>query len=95
MADTEMLTVFCYDVADNRRRRRVARILEDRCVRVQKSVFEARLTAAASDRLAERVSRHLAPGDSLRVYAIGAHGRNRCKSWGACPIAEDQDFYLL
>ena len=95
MADTEMLTVFCYDVAEDRRRRRVSKVLEDRCVRVQKSVFEARLTARAADRLAERASRHLAPGDSLRVYAIGAHGRARCKSRGPCPIAEDQDFYLL
>ena len=36
----ETLTVVCYDIADNRRRYRVVRVLEGYGVRVQESVFE-------------------------------------------------------
>lgn len=95
MPTAEMLMVFCYDVTDNKRRRRVAQALEDAAVRVQKSVFEARMTERAANRLAATVAAHLAPGDSLRVYAIGAHGQTRSRSYGGAPLAEAQDFYLL
>ena len=44
MARTEMLVVMTYDVSDNKRRRRLSKHLETRMTRVQKSVFEARLT---------------------------------------------------
>lgn len=95
MPAAEMLMVFCYDVADDRRRRRLAAVLEDRCVRVQKSVFEAIMGERAADRLAERAAQHLAPGDSLRVYAISAHARPRCRTWGAAPLPEAEGYYLL
>ena len=56
----EMLVVYCYDVSDNRNRRRLSGILEDRCVRVQRSVFEARLTRRDAHRIARRAARELA-----------------------------------
>ena len=40
MARGEMLTVFSYDVSKNKRRRKIARLLEDAATRVQYSVFE-------------------------------------------------------
>lgn len=95
MATAEMLMVFCYDVSDDRRRRRIVRLLEDAAVRVQKSVFEARMTEQLANRLATDIARHLAVGDSLRVYAIGARGLARSRSYGGAPLAELQDFYLL
>lgn len=95
MAGNEMLTVFCYDVAEDRARRRVSAILEEHMVRVQRSVFEARLSEAAAGRLAEAVARELDRCDSLRVYAIGAGSRRRCFAIGPPPMAEDQDFYLV
>lgn len=95
MASAEMLMVFCYDVADDRRRRRVAAVLEAAAVRVQKSVFEARMDEAAADRLALKAARYLGSDDSLRVYAIGAHGRTRSRAYGPLPLPEAQEFYLL
>lgn len=91
----EMLMVFCYDVSRDRARRRVADVLEDRCVRVQKSVFEARLDRRDAERLARRVARELEPGDSLRVYAITETGLERSLAFGPLPLPEAQDFYLL
>lgn len=90
-----MLTVFCYDVVDDRVRRRVARVFEDRCVRVQKSVFEARLTARSAAALVARAEPLLGPADSLRMYAITAQGLKRSQAVGGAPLPEDRDFYLF
>ena len=90
-----MLTVFAYDIADDRRRRRIAKVLEARMVRVQESVFEARLTKAATTRLVRRLQRHLTIDDSLRVYAVAADGLERCHQHGGAPIMNDQDYWLL
>lgn len=90
-----MLTVFAYDIADDRRRRRIAKVLEKRMVRVQESVFEARLTKAATTRLVKRLERHLTIDDSLRVYAVAADGLDRCHQHGGAPIMNDQDYWLL
>jgi CRISPR-associated protein Cas2 len=91
----EMLMVFCYDVSSNRARRRVAGLLEDRCVRVQRSVFEARMSRTDAQRLARKAARELEPGDSLRVYAVTEAGLERSLAYGILPLPEAQDFYLL
>ncbi len=93
MADA--LYVFSYDIAGNRERRRVARILEEVCVRVQDSVFEARLSKVQARKLARNAARELNEGDSLRVYAIGHGMLERCLAFGAPPLPEQHEFYLL
>lgn len=95
MAETEMLTVFTYDIADDRRRRRAARVLEDTLVRVQESVFEGRLTRAGAKHLIRRVEESLRPADSLRVYAVAADGLGRCHQRGGAPMLTDEDYWLL
>lgn len=95
MARAEMLMVFCYDVESDARRRRVARRLEDAMVRVQQSVFEAHMTEAEAEGLARLAERELGPGDSLRVYAVGADGLRRSRAYGGAPIAESPTYYLL
>lgn len=95
MAKSEMLMVFAYDVEDNRTRRRVARVLENHAVRVQKSVFEAWM----DQDLAREVSRHaaseLGPNDSLRVYAVGEAGYQRTRVFGTTVLSEKQSYYLV
>ncbi|MEQ8585020.1 MAG: CRISPR-associated endonuclease Cas2 [Thalassobaculaceae bacterium] len=95
MATGEMIAVFSYDVSEARRRRRVAAILEAEAVRVQQSVFEARMTRKQIDRLADAIGAELDRGDSLRVYTIAAHGERHCRAIGGAPLPEDQDFWLL
>jgi CRISPR-associated protein Cas2 len=92
----EMLTVFTYDVGQNRRRRRVAKLLEDAATRVQYSVFEARLTKARAEALAQRIAAELGEGDSLRVYVISADGEVRSRIYGDGPPMEaDADYWLF
>lgn len=95
MAETPMVMVFCYDVENNRRRRRVAAVLEEWGVRVQKSVFEARLTERQSRTVLARAARELGPRDSLRMYAVSAHGLTRTATIGGAPVPEQKDFWLL
>ena len=96
MAREQHLRVLCYDVSCDRRRRRIARILEDRASRVQFSVFEARLTASQTNRLASRVEALLDKGDSLRVYTIGRSGERHCRVYGAgVPVETEAGFWLL
>lgn len=90
-----MVMVFCYDVANDRRRRRVSAVLEEWGVRVQKSVFEARLTEPQARALLARAGKELGPRDSLRMYALSAHGLARSAALGGAPVPEQQDFWLL
>jgi CRISPR-associated protein Cas2 len=92
----EMLMVFTYDVSKDRKRRRVARILEDAATRVQYSVFESRMTRQRAAAVAQRCAAELEAGDSLRVYAIGANGERRTRVYGdATPVEPAGDYWLL
>ncbi|WP_413204154.1 CRISPR-associated endonuclease Cas2 [Rhodospirillum sp. A1_3_36] len=96
MSRTEMLMVFCYDIGRASTRRKVAALLEDHATRVQKSVFEARMTPRRAGGIAREAEQFLESGDSLRIYAIAADGRRHCAVHGTgAPMAEDQDFWLL
>ncbi len=96
MARGEMLTVFSYDVSSNKTRRKVAKLLEDAASRVQKSVFETRMTETRAAIISQRIASHLGPGDSLRVYAIGDAGERRSRTYGdTTPIEPDGSFWLL
>ena len=76
-------------------RARVADLLEEHAVRVQDSVFEARLTRAAANRLFVRVKRLIEPTDSLRMYAVTAAGLERSEVAGGAPLPEDGDYWIV
>jgi CRISPR-associated protein Cas2 len=95
MADRPMLTVIAYDVVHAKARARVADLLEAHAVRVQDSVFEARLTQGAAARLFDRAKRLIEETDSLRMYAVTAAGLERSMVHGGAPLAEDGDFWIV
>lgn len=64
------LTVIAYDIERNAIRNRVAGFLEARAVRVQKSVFEARLDVHEARWLAARLEAMILPSDSVRMYTL-------------------------
>ena len=66
-----LFVAVAYDVADDRRRAKVARILGDFGTRVQRSVFECHLSAAEARTLEARLRRAIRPTrDSVRVYRL-------------------------
>ena len=67
-----------YDITDDRRRAEVARILGDVGMRVQRSVFECRLSAAEARTLEARLRRTIRPPrDLLRIYRLCGACRER------------------
>jgi len=95
MARGEMLTVFTYDVSDSKRRRKIAKVLENAASRVQYSVFETRMTETKANIIAQRVASLLDDGDSLRVYAVGADGEQRSRVFGDGTPFETKEGYWL
>ena len=95
MSRPEVLRIFVYDISDDRRRNRVAETLEEVAVRVQFSVFEARLTRAATNAVIARLRPNLTADDSLRVYTVPADAVRHCTVIGGPPLPEDQDYWLF
>ncbi len=96
MAGGDRLQIFTYDVSSNRRRRRVARLLEEEATRVQYSVFEARLTRKAAERLMAKIEKELDTGDSLRVYTVGRTGERQCSVIGdGVPVDSGAGYWLM
>lgn len=82
MSEKPILRVIAYDIASDQRRRRIAGILEERAVRVQDSVFEARLTHRQAERLMAKLERLTSKGDSLRLYTVPDAILPRCREIG-------------
>ncbi|HJN25103.1 MAG TPA: CRISPR-associated endonuclease Cas2 [Rhodospirillales bacterium] len=95
MAATEMVMIFCYDITERGNRAQVSGILEDSGVRVQKSVFESRLTRKAADALFQRLSAFIEKGDSLRMYALSNSGLARSRIEGGAPLPEKGEFWIV
>lgn len=94
MGDGRIVWVYCYDVEDDRTRARVARVLERQATRVQKSVFEARMTTRDAQALFDRLVREVDPGDSIRTYALPPASVARSMAHGGAPLPEDGDFWI-
>ncbi|WP_445612496.1 CRISPR-associated endonuclease Cas2 [Geobacillus sp. YF-1] len=60
----------CYDIEDTKKRNKLAKWLLNYGIRVQKSVFEAYLTAAEAMEMMEGARPWIGEGDSLRVYEL-------------------------
>lgn len=87
--------VMTYDISSARTRRKVSQLLEDVMVRVQKSVFEARLNSVAANRLFDAAEMVLEEGDSLRMYVMSRTGLEKSRTAGGAPLPEEGAFWLL
>lgn len=68
MADKKFY-VISYDIVDNKKRTKAAEALKDYGFRVQKSVFEARLSAKTLDILLERLQKIIdKKTDNILIY---------------------------
>lgn len=81
-----MLYLICYDIVQDRRRTKVAKLLDAYGLRVQKSVFEAVLPPNDYERLEARLLRLLdLETDQLRFYPLGERQRTQMKVLGVQP----------
>jgi len=95
MASDKIIVVYAYDIQETRTRDKVADLLEQRAVRVQKSVFEARLPRRCSELLFDRLAALLDNGDSLRMYVLSKSGLSQSRVQGGAPLPEEGTHWLL
>ena len=95
MAEAILTVVMSYDIVGPTTRRKVAKLLEERMVRVQKSVFEARMSGKAANRLFEEAEIMLEDSDSLRMYVMSRSGLGKSRASGGAPLPEEGSFWLL
>ena len=91
-----MYYVISYDIPDNRRRTRLAKVLLDFGERVQYSVFEADLDKKLFDRLLQRVNNEINDQeDSVRIYPLCSTCETGITIFGQGQVIEDKDVYIL
>ncbi|MFP4008170.1 MAG: CRISPR-associated endonuclease Cas2 [Spirulinaceae cyanobacterium] len=91
------LWLVCYDVSDNKRRNKLAKLLEQRCERVQYSVFECPLPEKTINQLLERrwLKVLKLEEDSLRVYPLNKVALSKTRVFGSPPPYEPPDYLIL
>ncbi|OZB62243.1 MAG: CRISPR-associated endonuclease Cas2 [Thiomonas sp. 13-66-29] len=92
----ENLTVMAFDVASDRRRYRLTRLLLGYGHRVQESVFEFWLDNDRLDRLLTRAAAILHPEqDRLVSYALTSDDLERIQTLGCTLPTPNPDYHLL
>lgn len=82
------LLAVAYDVASDKRRRKLVKHLERYGQRVQESVFECRLTKRQAEQLAHGAAACIRETeDSLRIYVLGGFSKVHC--WGVQPAGDE------
>ncbi len=91
-----MFFVVTYDIADDRRRVRVASELANFGTRVQRSVFECHLTPAQAQELQQRLDTLIAwHEDQVRYYTLCQKDTKRVAVDGPGDITQDWDYMLV
>jgi CRISPR-associated protein Cas2 len=91
-----MFYAISYDIREDRRRLKVAKILKDFGERVQLSVFEARLETGDLERLKRRLAQQVNPEeDSVRFYPLCAACVPRVEVLGQGLVTQDSDYFII
>lgn len=85
-----MIYIIAYDIADNKRRLRVAKTLESWCYRIQESVFQLRLDTATLARVRARLAALISDSeDVIHIYPICSSCADRTDILGAAIALDD------
>jgi len=93
-----MLYLITYDISIDKRRTKLAKLLEGFGQRVQYSVFECDMEERQVSQLYRRLTRLLRPaeGDSLRIYKLCTNCRSTVTIIGAGPpVAQASEVYII
>ena len=92
----EQFMVVSYDIANNRRRQKVVKIMEGYGRRVQYSVFECRLSARNYRRLREKLSAVIDPQkDSILFYPLCGGCLQKREGLGLGKPSSDQEHWVI
>lgn len=85
-----LLYLIVYDIPCNKRRKKIADLLEGYGTRVQYSVFECVLQKQQYKQLCSRLHKKMnLEKDNIRIYPLSGHTLEQVKTWGVgLPITE-------
>ena len=87
-SDKEFVLII-YDIVDNRKRVKLAKLLSGYGKRVQKSAFEAMLPTQRYNKLIEEIPRYIdKTEDNVRIYKIT--GKGKVTLWGEVPEFDEE-----
>ncbi len=91
-----LLYVICYDTPSDKRRKKMADLLEGYGRRVQYSVFECVLPPAKYQELKRRLRKRYKEGeDSIRFYPISQHTLGQVERWGGPPLTQEPNSVII
>lgn len=97
-----MFILISYDIANDKRRAKIAKALEGRGTRVQYSVFECELTRSQLTELKSKLQRLMAPPnsipkprDSIRFYRLCESCLQQIEIMGEGSVARDKMYYIV
>lgn len=90
------LYVVCYDTPSNKRRKKMADLLEGYGQRVQYSVFECVLSTEKYSELKMRLGKRFKEGeDCLRFYPLSSHTSHQVEVWGGPAVAQPPESVIV
>jgi CRISPR-associated protein Cas2 len=94
VANRTYFTVVVYDIADDKRRNQLAKLLLGYGDRVQYSGFEGHLSAKQLDRLSAKIKQSIDEAvDKVRIYKIS--GDPQVTIFGCVPLVTKEDFTII
>lgn len=88
--------MIAYDIPDDKRRGKIAKLLQNYGARVQKSVFEADLDERGYRDLRNRMKRWIAEKeDSVRFYRLCATCRGQIETIGQLGVMLEPDILIV
>lgn len=91
-----MFYIISYDIPDDRRRLKIAKLMEGYGERVQKSVFEAHLDERGYADLRKRLARLIdAREDNVRFYKLCAECRQTVETIGRVGVTPEPDLMII
>lgn len=91
--DDRLFVLIIYDIVENKRRVKFAKMLLGYGFRVQKSAFEALLPAKKYEKLIYEIPHYIGAEDSVRLYKI--KGKGQVVSWGEGEPQNLEDIILI
>lgn len=93
VSDNRIFALIVYDIVENRKRARLAKLLEGYGFRIQKSAFEAFLKPQKYEKLIQELKRFESKGDSIRLYII--RGRGEVVAFGDHQQSDEEEIVVL
>lgn len=88
--------IVCYDIASSKRLQKIAKIMEDYGVRVQKSVFEMEINFRELSELKQRAETIINwEQDSVKYYPLCGNCMKLLWKFGANTLPEDIKSFLI